>query len=107
MKWKLIWHSLKKGIRVDLYDREADPYNRVDRAEDHPEVVEELGQALVPFLAVDGITPPPVEEWVKRSRTAKRNDKRFRERMERLGGTLPEAPTPDPPETSEASPPQP
>lgn len=106
-KWKLIWHSLKRGIRVDLYDREVDPYNRIDRAEDHPAVVEELGRALIPFLTVDGIAPPPVEEWVERSRPAKRNDKRFRQRMERLGGTLPEAITLDPPETSEASPPQP
>ena len=106
-KWKLIWHSLKQGIRVDLYDRESDPYNRIDRAEDHPDIVEELGRALTPFLAIDGISPPPVEEWVERSRPAKRKDTRFRKRMERLGGTLPAAAILDPPETSEASPPKP
>ena len=104
-KWKLIWHSLKRGIRVDLYDRETDPYNRIDRAEDHPEVVEELGTALLPFLEVDGIEAPPVSEWVERSRTAKRKDKRFMSRMNRLGGTMPaKKATPDQPEKSESSP---
>ena len=69
-KWKLIWHSLKKGIRVDLYDRETDPINRYDMAELHPEKVEELGALMLPFLEGDGIKPPPLNEWVEQSREA-------------------------------------
>ena len=80
---------MKRGIRVDLYDREADPVNRVDLAEDHPEVVAKLGKELIPFLEGDGITPPPVEEWVELSRRPKRWDKRYTKRMRRHGGTLP------------------
>ena len=85
--------------RVDLYDRIADPVNRVDRAEDHPEVVAALGRELIPFLEGDGITPPPVEEWVERSRRPKRWDKRYLKRMRRHGGTLP----PPKPEEQSAS----
>ena len=88
-KWKLVWHAMKRGIRVDLYDREADPVNRVDLAEDHPEVVAKLGKELIPFLEGDGITPPPVEDWVELSRRPKRWDKRYTKRMRRHGGTLP------------------
>jgi len=88
-RWKLIWHSMKRGIRVDLYDREADPNNRIDRAEDHPEVVAALGQELLPFLEGDGITAPPVDKWVELSRRPKRWDKRYMKRMRRHGGTLP------------------
>jgi arylsulfatase A-like enzyme len=84
-QWKLIWHSLKKGIRVDLYDRETDPLSRIDLAEYHPEKVEELGRLLLPFLTVDGVTPPPVEEWVVKSRAAKKKDKRLKKRMRRMG----------------------
>ena len=98
-RWKLVWHAMKRGIRVDLYDRIADPVNRVDRAEDHPEVVAALGRELIPFLEGDGITPPPVEEWVERSRRPKRWDKRYLKRMRRHGGTLP----PPKPEEQSAS----
>ena len=80
-KWKIIWHSLKKGIRVDLYDRESDPINRYDLAEQHPEKVEELGRLLIPFLESDGIKPPPVEEWVERSKAPKLEDERLQKRM--------------------------
>jgi hypothetical protein len=106
-RWKLIWHSVKDGIRVDLYDRITDPNNRIDRAEDHPELVAELGTALLPFLAVDGIEPPPVETWVQKSRRNKRSDKRFVSRMRRLGGTLPPSISAAPPKTSAPSLPQP
>jgi arylsulfatase A-like enzyme len=92
-QWKLIWHSLKKGIRVDLYDRTTDPLSRVDLAEYYPEKVEELGRLLLPFLVVDGVTPPPVEEWVVRSRNAKKRDKRLKKRMKRMG-FRPGPPTP-------------
>ena len=88
-RWKLVWHAMKEGMRVDLYDRVADPVNRVDRAEDHPEVVAELGRELLPFLEGDGIEPAPVEDWVTLSRPAKNNDTRFLKRMKRHGGTLP------------------
>jgi len=92
-KWKLIWHSLKKGIRVDLYDRETDPLNRYDLAKQHPEKVEELGQLLLPFLAVDGIAPPPLNEWVERSEKPKKADKRLQKRLKRAGiGTEADAP---------------
>ena len=84
-QWKLIWHSLKKGIRVDLYDRENDPTSRIDLAEYHPEKVEELGRLLLPFLEVDGVSPPPVEEWVVKSRKAKKKDKKLHARMKRMG----------------------
>lgn len=90
-KWKLIWHALNRGVRVDLYDREVDPTNRIDKAEDHPDIVVELGKDLLPFLTVDGITPPPVEEWVELSRRPKRWDKRYIKRMRRNNGTLPPA----------------
>ena len=90
-QWKLIWHSLKRGIRVDLYDRSADPENRIDVAEDHPDKVVELGRLLLPFLESDGIEPPPVERWVEESRRAKRLDARFMLRMLRLGGTVPQS----------------
>ena len=103
-KWKLIWHSLKKGIRVDLYDREADPTNRIDVSEDHPDKVVELGRLLLPFLESDGIEPPPVEDWVKKSRRAKRMDQRFINRMIRLDGTLPLSAQPTPPPTQPAMP---
>jgi arylsulfatase A-like enzyme len=92
-RWKLIWHALTRGIRVDLYDREADPTNRVDLAEDHPDVVEALGADLTPFLEGDGITPPPLVDWVRLSRPAKRRDKRYMKRMHRNKGTLPMTPT--------------
>ena len=88
-----------------------------DEALTAQEIVEELGRALLPFLAVDGIDPPPVETWVAKSRKAKLSDTRFRSRMERLGGTLPpgaQADETDPVDTnagspapSEASPPTP
>lgn len=84
-QWKLIWHSLKKGIRVDLYDRETDPLSRIDLAEYHPDKVEELGRLLLPFLETDGVNPPPVEEWVVQSRSAKQRDKRLKKRMKRMG----------------------
>jgi arylsulfatase A-like enzyme len=87
-KYKLIWHALARGIRVDLYDRLADPINRVDLAEDYPEVVEALAKDLLPFLAGDGIDSPPIKDWVRLSRGAKRKDKRYRRRMKRLGGTM-------------------
>ena len=86
---KLIWHSLKKGMRVELYNRSEDVLNRVDISEDRPELVETLGQELVPFLTKDGIEFPPVSEWVARSRTPKRADTRWKKRMRRNGGTLP------------------
>ena len=90
-KWKLIWHALNRGVRVDLYDREVDPTNRIDKAEDHPDIVVELGKELLPFLTVDGVTPPPVEQWVELSRRPKRWDKRYIKRMRRNNGTLPPA----------------
>ena len=100
-RWKLVWHAMKRGIRVHLYDREADPVNRVDRAEDFPEVVAALGQDLIPFLEGDGITPPPVEDWVELSRRPKRWDKRYLKRMRRHGGTLP-PPKTVPPSTGDS-----
>jgi len=90
--YKLIWHSLKKGMRVDLFNRREDVLNRVDLSEDHPEKVEELGALMMPFLTQDGITPPPLSEWVEQSRRPKRSDKKWRERMQRQGGTLPPPP---------------
>ncbi|MGB0637852.1 MAG: sulfatase family protein [Myxococcota bacterium] len=88
-KWKLVWHSLKSGIRVELYDREVDPLNRIDLAEDYPDKVVELGHALLPFLEVDNVQAPPPEEWVAKSRRHKRKDKRYINRMKRNSGTLP------------------
>jgi len=87
-QWKLIWHAVNTGIRVDLYDREADPVNRIDRAEDYPELVTELGREIMPFLEQDGLSVPPTEEWVERSRANKARDTAYLERMHRNGGTL-------------------
>jgi len=88
-RYKLIWHSLKTGIRVDLFDREEDVLNRVDISEDHPEKVAELGALLVPFLDQDKLPAPPISRWVEASRPAKRADLRWVKRMKRQGGTLP------------------
>ena len=100
-KWKLVWHSLKSGIRVELYDRELDPLNRVDLAEDYPDKVAELGHLLLPFLEGDNVKTPPPEEWVQKSRRHKRKDNRYINRMRRNSGTLPPnttAPEDTPPE---------
>ena len=86
---KLVWHSLKKGLRVDLFDRSQDVLNRVDISEDRPDLVESLGAKMVPFLEADGIQAPPVSTWLEESRTPKRADKRWVKRMRRNGGTLP------------------
>jgi arylsulfatase A-like enzyme len=90
---KLIWHSVKEGMRVELYNRREDVLNRVDLSEDHPEIVQSLGEQLAPFLAADGIDFPPVSEWVAASRGPKRKDTRWQKRMRRNGGTLPPPPT--------------
>ena len=87
-KWKIIWHAVKKGLRVDLYDREQDVLNRIDLAEDHPDIVEALGNDLLPFLQADGLEPPPTEQWVALSRASKAKDERYLARMLRNGGTL-------------------
>jgi arylsulfatase A-like enzyme len=92
-QYKLIWHSLKSGMRVDLFDRSVDVLNRVDISELAPEKVEELGQLMVPFLAADGIQTAPVSEWVERSRAPKRKDTRWTKRMKRNGGSLPPSAT--------------
>lgn len=88
-KWKLIWHSLETGIRVDLFDREADPMNRIDLSEVYPEKVQELAEGMLPFLDHDRILAPAPETWVEASRAAKRQDEKWWERMSRLGGVLP------------------
>ena len=33
-RWKLIWHAMKKGHKVELFDRETDPTNTTYRQ--HP-----------------------------------------------------------------------
>ncbi len=86
---KLVWHALKRGMRVELYNRKEDVLNRVDISEDQPEKVEELGELLLPFLEHDGVQPPPLEDWVRLSRPSKRSDERWKRRMRRHGGTLP------------------
>ena len=63
--------------------------NRIDRSEDHPEIVVELGHEIMPFLQADGLSVPPPEEWVVRSRANKAKDAAFLDRMLRNGGTLP------------------
>ena len=63
-RWKLIWHAMKKGHKVELFDREADPTNTRPVTEQHPEVVSDLLQRMAPYLERDGITvpePPAVE----------------------------------------------
>jgi len=87
-KWKIIWHAVKKGIRVDLYDREQDVLNRIDLAEDHPEILVALGNDLLPFLEADGLEPPPTDQWVTLSRVNKAKDERYLARMLRNSGTL-------------------
>jgi len=103
---KLIWHSVKKGMRVELYNRREDVLNRVDLSEDHPEIVQSLGEQMVPFLAADGIDFPPVSEWVTASRSNKRKDTRWKKRMRRNGGTMPPRPTKPVDASGDASPPQ-
>jgi arylsulfatase A-like enzyme len=88
-RWKLVWHSLKKGIRVELFDRETDPANRIDLSEVYPEKVEALARGMRPFLEADKIPSPRPSNWVKKSRWAKRKDPKWWDRMQRLGGTLP------------------
>ena len=100
---KLIWHSLKKGMRVDLFDRSEDVLNRVDISEDRPDLVEALGAKMVPFLEADGIEAPPVSTWLEESRAPKRADTRWMKRMRRNGGTLPPSTTQSAQESGDAS----
>ncbi len=91
-RWKLIWHSLKQGIRVELFDRLTDPANRIDLSEVHPDRVEHLGKAMQEFLHKDGIKTPAPGTWVEASRAAKQGDSKWWDRMTRLGGKLPPGP---------------
>ena len=45
--------------------------------------MEELGALLLPFIEGDGIKPPPLNEWVERSRGPKLNDPRLQKRMKK------------------------
>jgi hypothetical protein len=54
-RWKLVWHAMKKGGKTQLFDREADPLNRNDLSEAHPEVVADLLGRMTPYLERDGL----------------------------------------------------
>ena len=60
--WKLVWRPTKRGPDVALYDRRADPDNRHDVLDAHPDEAAALSAALSPFLAADGIDWPPSAE---------------------------------------------
>jgi arylsulfatase A-like enzyme len=62
-KWKLVWHALQFGVRTELFDVDADPDNRHDLSDAHPEVVVELGGLLAPFLLADGEDHPVLQVW--------------------------------------------
>jgi arylsulfatase A-like enzyme len=53
-RWKLVWHALEVGTRIELFDVDADPHNRVDLSEAHPDEVLRLGRVLAPYLLADG-----------------------------------------------------
>ena len=55
---KLIWHAMKKGHKVELFDRETDPTNTQPVTEQHPEVVADLLGRMAPYLERDGIKVP-------------------------------------------------
>ena len=57
-RWKLIWHAMKKGHKVELFDREADPTNTTPVTDQHPAVVADLLGRMAPYLERDGITVP-------------------------------------------------
>ncbi len=56
-RWKLIWHSLEEGMKVDLFDREKDPSNLNPVTDQHPEIVADLLGRMTPYLERDGIYP--------------------------------------------------
>lgn len=61
--WKLVWHAMKSGTMVELFNRAEDPENRVDLALAHPDIVARLGKRLQPYLEADGVRSPIFAQW--------------------------------------------
>ena len=57
-RWKLIWHAMAEGHKVELFDRDQDPTNTRPVTEQHPEVVADLMKRMAPYLQRDGIEVP-------------------------------------------------
>lgn len=63
-RWKLVYRPEEPleddpfPARIQLYDRVADPLNRVDLSEEEPEILAELMAGLAPYLARDGMALP-------------------------------------------------
>ena len=56
-RWKLIWHAVEHGMKVQLFDREADPSNLNPLEHQYPEITADLLRRMTPFLERDGIKP--------------------------------------------------
>lgn len=54
-RWKLVWHSMEQGGEAQLFDREADPLNRKDLSQTHPEILADLLGRMTPYLERDGL----------------------------------------------------
>jgi len=69
-RWKLIWHALEEGMKVDLFDREQDPSNLNPVTDEHPEIVAELLERMTPYLERDGIYPSKLTGEVSKEEAA-------------------------------------
>ena len=52
--WKLIWHSVRRGQRVELFNRKEDPANLNDLYHEHPDIADDLLARMDPHLTKDG-----------------------------------------------------
>ena len=61
-RWKLIWHALEEGMKIELFDRENDPSNLNPVTDQHPEIAAELLDRMTPYLERDGIYPSQLKQ---------------------------------------------
>jgi len=54
-RWKLIWHAVEEGMKIDLFDRENDPSNLKPVTHEHPEIAADLLNRMSVYLERDGI----------------------------------------------------
>jgi arylsulfatase A-like enzyme len=57
--WKLVYRPTETGPQLELFNRSEDPFNRLDVADQHPAILEELTTELRVFLALDGVELEP------------------------------------------------
>lgn len=61
--WKLVWHAMEEGVKVELFDIRTDPLNQHDLSLSMAPRVAALAARLAPFLRADGEDPPALAEW--------------------------------------------